>query len=83
MVNNYCNTLIKVFRLESDYRLFFQLPGPFSTYIDQCKSDEKTFWDRVGVLEDCFGRKFVKVLTQDSALLHGVIAYARTHYHAG
>ncbi len=31
----------------------------------------------------CFGRIFVKVLTQDSALLHGVIAFARTHYHAG
>ena len=32
---------------------------------------------------DCFGRKLVKVLTQDLALLHGVIAYARPHYHAG
>ena len=31
----------------------------------------------------CFGRKFVKVLTQDSALLYGVIAYARPHYNAG
>ncbi len=31
----------------------------------------------------CSGRKFVRVLTQDSALLHGVIAYAITHYHAG
>ncbi len=31
----------------------------------------------------CPGRKFVKVLMQDSALLHGVIAYAITQYHAG
>ncbi len=28
------------------------------------------------------GKKIVKVLMQDSALLDGVIAYARTHYHA-
>ena len=28
----------------------------------------------------CFGKKFVKVLMHDSPLLHGVIAYARTHY---
>ncbi len=31
----------------------------------------------------CFGRKFVKVLTQDSALLYGVIPYVRAHYDAG
>ncbi len=31
------------------------------------------------VRQYCSGRKFVRVLTQDSALLHGVI----THYHAG
>ena len=31
----------------------------------------------------CLGKKILKVLMQDSALLHGVIAYAITHYHAG
>ena len=30
----------------------------------------------------CLDKKFVKILMQDSALLHGVIAYARIHYHA-
>ncbi len=57
----------------------------------------KTFWTHYGkrkiilyLLENkhlllfyCLGTKFVEVLTQDSVLLHGVIAYARTHYHAG
>ncbi len=30
----------------------------------------------------CYGEGFVKVLMQDYGLLHGVIAFVRTHYHA-
>ncbi len=29
----------------------------------------------------CLGKGFVRVLTQDSVLLHGVIAFVRTHFH--
>ncbi len=39
---------IKIFRFESDYRLFSNCQDHS---LDQCKSDEKTFWDRTGVLE--------------------------------
>ncbi len=30
----------------------------------------------------CYGEGFVKVLMQDYGMLHGVIAFIRTHYHA-
>ncbi len=30
----------------------------------------------------CHGKRFVKVLTQDSVLLNGVIAFVITHSHA-
>ncbi len=30
----------------------------------------------------CYGEGFVKVLMQDYGLLHGVIAFVRTHSHA-
>ncbi len=39
------------------------------------RQDNNRFWTY------CYGRRFVGVITQDSALLH-VIGYARTHSHA-
>ena len=37
---------------------------------------------RLHELQYCYGEGFVKVLMQDYGVLHGVIAFVRTHYHA-
>ncbi len=39
-------------------------------------------WEQGLKMDYCFGKEFARVLTQDSVLLHGVIAFVRTHSHA-
>ncbi len=52
---------------------------------EQCSMCDNNFvkLGSSSVLFYCPGKVFVRVLTQDSVLPHGVIAFVRTHFHAG